>query len=132
MKTIKTEQEYDKKTQAVFITENGVLIKDIKSLKVLYLRDNKITKIENIPEDLKVLYLGWNKITKIENIPEGLKELYLSENKITKIENIPEDLKVLYLRDNKITKIEKKSLEILKRNKTRVYGVEIDKLEVEK
>ena len=95
-----------------FKTMNGSIIEKDEGLKVLYLWNNKITKIENLNEGLKELDLGNNKITKIENLNEGLKELYLSYNKITKIS--------------------KASLELIRKNKIKVYGVDVDKLEVEK
>jgi len=75
------------------------------SLEV-YLSNNQITKIENLPLSLRYLDLFNNRITKIENLPEGLQTLNLSHNQIIKIENLPINLNCIDLVDNQITKIE--------------------------
>ncbi len=97
-KTIKLiqEQEYDTETDAVFITKEGILVKNVKGLKKLSLWGNDIKEIKNIPKGLKVLHLGYNQLTEIKNIPKGLKKLYLGVNNITEIKNIPKGLKELY------------------------------------
>ena len=106
-KIIKIEIDTDK--QAVFKTKDGnYLIKD--SVEWLDLKDNQITKIENIPNSVE-----W---------------LDLEDNQITKIENIPESVEKLYLNNNPIKSITKKALNTIKKNKTIVLGVDVDKLEV--
>lgn len=82
-------------------------------------------------ENLRILYLAYNQITKIENLNEKVEWLNLSNNKISKIENLNENLEILYLYNNHITKISRESLELIKKNKIIVCGVDIDKLEVE-
>jgi len=78
----------------------------------LYLNNNKITKIENLPASLHGLYLHYNNITKIENLPSSLHTLHLDNNKITKIENLPASLHALYLNSNQITEIPLQILEL--------------------
>ena len=113
-----------------FKTIDGNIEKD-EGLKELNLSYNKIAKIENLNEGLQILNLGDNEIAKIENLNEGLQELYLSYNKIAKIENLNEGLQELYLWNNKIAKISKDALDLIKKNKINVYGVDVDMLEVE-
>lgn len=81
-------------------------IKFLPKLEELTLYDNKITKLENIPESVERLYIDNNYITKIENIPEECFHLHLSDNYIDKIENIPDGLGQLILKNNKISKLE--------------------------
>jgi len=72
----------------------------------LSLENNKIKKIENIPESVTKLFLGSNQIRRIENIPESVVTLDLRNNQITKIENIPDSVTWLDLADNQIEIIE--------------------------
>ena len=64
----------------------------VRSLTVLYLYDNRISKIERLESvpHLEHLYLQRNNITKIENLSHlaKLKKLYLSGNKISVVENL--------------------------------------------
>ena len=144
----KLTKEYDTETDSVFFTKSGVLIKE--NLEVLYLSNNLITKIENLNENLKELglrdnqievienlnenleglYLSYNQIKVIENLNENLEVLHLSNNLITKIENLNENLKWLHLGGNPLKQITRKALEQIKKNKIRVYGVDVDGLEV--
>lgn len=97
----------------------------------LDLNNNQITKIEPLNDGLMYLWLRNNQITKIENLNENLKELDLDNNQITKIENLNENLEFLYLRDNPVTKISKESYDLIKKNDIKVYGVDIENLEIE-
>lgn len=102
-----------------------------ENCKYLNFRNNKITKIENIPNSVQTLKVSINQIKKIENIPESVIELDLWANHITKIENIPEGLKELYLMDNPLKYITKQALEIIKKNNIKVGGgVDINNLEI--
>jgi len=75
-------------------------------LQELHLNNDKIIKIENLPDSLQILWLNNNQITKIENLPDILQELHIDNNRIIKIENLPNSLQKLYLYNNQITKIE--------------------------
>jgi len=71
----------------------------------LFLSNNKISKIENLPYTINgTLYLFNNKIKKIENLPHTINgSLNLSYNKIFKIENLPHTINgYLYLSNNPI------------------------------
>jgi hypothetical protein len=77
-----------------------------RNIKVLRLSDNKITKIQNLPNGLTTLRLDGNQIEKIEGIPITVNNLDLSNNKITEIEGLHEGIIELDLSCNKITRIE--------------------------
>ena len=111
IKTIKVKDlKYDTEKQAVFLKKDGSYL---------------------IRDGVEWLDLDKNKITKIENIPDSVKELWLSDNQITKIENIPESVEWLYLDNNPIKTITKKALNLIKKNKIRAHGVDVDNLKVE-
>lgn len=61
-------------------------------LKVLYLHNNSIHKIENLNQliHLTHLYLQWNRIRKMENLChlKNLRKLYLSYNEIQRLEGV--------------------------------------------
>ncbi|KAF5270216.1 hypothetical protein FQA39_LY08430 [Lamprigera yunnana] len=75
----------------------------LKSLCVIYLHNNEITKIENIESavNLKHLFLQQNKIKKIENLNNlvKLEKLYLGHNEISVLEGLETltNLKELHL-----------------------------------
>jgi hypothetical protein len=104
------EEDYSKVTH-LNIGPKGIkrippFFKYLTSITWLYLYDNNIKKIENLPNSITWLHLGSNQITKIENLPNSLTTLYLWNNNIIKIENLPPSLTKLYLWNNKIIKIE--------------------------
>lgn len=61
-------------------------------LKVLYLHNNVLHKIENLTKltQLTHLYLQWNQIDRIENLSslKSLRTLFLGNNKISRLENL--------------------------------------------
>jgi hypothetical protein len=83
-----------------------------ENLKLLYLDNNHITKMENLISLNSLLYLNLysNKITEISNLNSinRLKALMLGKNMIDKIQNLSclPSLEVLDLHSNKIQKIE--------------------------
>ncbi len=101
---------------------------------ILDLRENNITKIENLDHliNLRVLLLNNNRITKIEGLDNliNLQELNLNINKITKIEKLDYliNLKNLDLSCNYIINIEglKNSIDL---QKIKLSGNEITKIQ---
>ena len=92
---------------------------DIPTLEVLFLTENKITKIQNLDKlpNLKQLELGSNRIRKIENLENlpHLEDLWLGKNKISKLEGIDVHTKLrrLSLQANRLTEV---TAEALKHN----------------
>ena len=78
----------------------------VKNLKVLSIRYNQITKLENLPERMKELDISYNQITKLENLPAQLNSLSIISNQITTLENLPAKLKELSISYNQIFKLE--------------------------
>jgi hypothetical protein len=90
------------------ISNNNLFnIPDLKSENInnIWLDINNISKIENLPNTLVRLFIRDNKIEKLENLPEGLEELWINNNNISTIENLPSTLKRLYINSNKINSI---------------------------
>ncbi len=81
-------------------------IRGLDYLQSLELRNNKISRIENLPDGLQSLNLSYNQISRIENLPDALQSLELQENQISRIENLPDGLQSLELNDNQISRIE--------------------------
>jgi len=77
-----------------------------QSISQLYIRSNQISKLENLPQSISQLYISRNQITKLENLPQGISQLYISRNQITKLENLPQSISQLYIRQNQISKLE--------------------------
>ena len=128
-KIYKIKKEIDTDKTAVFKLTNGeYLFKDCGG--VLFLDNNNITMIKNIPKGVGILFLDNNNITTIKNIPKGVERLSLDNNNITTIKNIPKGVRILSLDNNNITMITKKAKIIIKKNNTKVYGINIDKLKV--
>lgn len=87
------------------ITEIPSLVKYTK-LKRLICRNNKLTKIPELPENLKYLDVRNNKIEHIPYLPPSLKIFDCANNRITKIpEYLPPNLKIFICNNNKIKKV---------------------------
>jgi Leucine-rich repeat (LRR) protein len=60
-------------------------------MKQLNIRNTKITKLEklltNIVPEIEILDCSWNKISKIENLPNNLQTFDCDYNDILKLEN---------------------------------------------
>jgi hypothetical protein len=66
----------------------------------------RLTRIENLPNSLQKFDCGYNRITRIENLPQTLQEFHCYNNEITRIENLPNSLHKFDCSDNQITRIE--------------------------
>ncbi|UCD01411.1 MAG: leucine-rich repeat domain-containing protein [Promethearchaeota archaeon] len=94
-------------------------MESLKELKSLYLDQNQISELVNIPKLSKLEYLecGMNEINKVRDIENfnNLKYLYLEDNKITDFSWIEKlsCLKVLDLSGNKISNVPKLHLQDL-------------------
>ena len=79
-------------------------------MKYLYLDNNNITTIDGLDtnKSLRVLSLNGNQISKIENLPNlWIEELFISANKLTSIEGLESlpVLRTLDLSKNQISKL---------------------------
>ena len=106
--------------------DKNYTIQQLKNLKTLYFRNNKLTfipslKLSNLP-NLQQLYLSNNQLTSIPSLTlsnlSNLIELELSHNQLTSIpsltlSNLP-NLQRLYISNNQLTKKSKKYIKSLK------------------
>lgn len=80
-----------------------------ENLKIIYLQNNDINKIENLhfANNLSELYLQHNNLTKIENLDSlrNLKKLYLGYNKIAIVEGLENlaSLRELYIEKQRLS-----------------------------
>lgn len=70
----------------------------VEGLDQLYLNNNKISKLENLPEGLQALNITHNNISKLENLPDGLRELWLNRNPLRSIDGLtaPDKIGVIF------------------------------------
>ena len=96
------------------------------SLYSLDLQFNRISRLENLPDNLQWLYFSHNQIRRLENLPHNLKSLVISDNQINQLQNLPDSLQNLDLTRNRINKLENlpNSLESLVLTENRVSRLE--------
>ena len=46
------------------------------NLQKLYCSNNKLTSLDNLPQNLKILEFCYNNITSLDNLPHNLQKLY--------------------------------------------------------
>ena len=80
-------------------------------MKELYLNNNQIEEIKNLPNSLISLQIEGNKITEINNLPNSLICLYICENRIIEIKNLSNSLTLLNLYNNSVEYINPDLLE---------------------
>ena len=71
-------------------------------LKKLILDDNSLTYINDIPKSVEIISLKQNKLTKITFLMEFLKEVYLNKNQINDIEELLDSVEILDISNNNI------------------------------
>ena len=71
-------------------------------LKKLILDDNSLSYINDIPKSVEIISLKQNKLTKITFLMENLKEVYLNKNQITNIEELLDSVEILDISNNNI------------------------------
>ena len=77
-------------------------------LEELYLSENQITEIRNLPASLRTLDLGNNQIVKLDNLSHlPLADLWIGSNKIesfSELDKLPKSIKEVYFEHNPIQK----------------------------
>jgi hypothetical protein len=71
-------------------------------LKKLILDDNSLSYINDIPKSIEIISLKQNKLTKITFLMEHLKEVYLNKNQIIDIEELLDTIEILDISNNNI------------------------------
>ena len=71
-------------------------------LRKLILDDNSLTYINDIPKSVEIISLKQNKLTKITFLIENLKEVYLNKNQINDIEELLDSIEILDISNNNI------------------------------
>ena len=74
-------------------------------LRVLYCSNNRLTSIDNLPDQLEFIVCYNNRITCINNLPYYLTGLFCNNNKIRYIKEIPFFLMRLFCNDNCLTSL---------------------------
>lgn len=106
-------EKYQKITQLV-CSNNNLQNDDLpelpKTLKILDISWNKLTKLPKIPESLRILDCSYNQISEInsnpkEKLPDKLKLLDVSWNNLKEMINLPNGLSILYCQYNNLEKI---------------------------
>lgn len=96
--------------QDVDIAHNKLVeLPDLKlsSIRILYVQDNSITKLDQLPEYLEQLNASNNEIVKINyKLPNTITECDLSDNCLSVIPDIPNCCNTFNLTNNWITKID--------------------------
>ncbi len=82
--------------------ENIEGLQHFKQLRYLFIENNKISKIEILPESLEQLFCDTNKISLIINLPKTLKFLSFGNNQMTYLPELPKSLEFLNYRNNPI------------------------------
>ena len=97
------------KMASIDMTNNDIqTIEDIAFFGIienLWLDNNNIRVLQNLPATLKRLYIRNNLIETLENLPEELEELWINNNNIKVISNLPSKLKKLYINNNQVSHI---------------------------
>ena len=69
----------------------------------LYVNNNKLTTLDNLPQKLQSLHCDYNKLTILNNLPQGLINLSCSHNQLTSLDNLLPGLLYLYCTNNHFT-----------------------------
>ena len=76
-----------------------------RHLRVLYCSHNRLTNIDNLPDNLEFIFCSNNRITCINNLPFWLTGLFCNNNKIRYIKELPPYLIRLFCSKNRLTSI---------------------------
>jgi len=74
-------------------------------LRVLYCSHNRLTSIDNLPDNIEYIFCSNNQITCINNLPYWLTGLFCNNNKIRYIKELPPYLMRLFCNKNQLTSI---------------------------
>lgn len=72
-----------------------------RNTTVLYVSNNLLKKLPDLPPGLKQLFCDDNLITELPNLPRTLEVLSCSRNQITHLPELPASLDILFADDNK-------------------------------
>lgn len=75
-------------------------------LHTLRLSGNDIRTLENLPESLRNLYIRYNRIEKLQGLPPALEVLDADGNNIRTLEGLPDSLRILCVYHNSIRVLE--------------------------
>ena len=76
-----------------------------RHLRVLYCSHNRLTNIDNLPDNLEFIFCSNNRITCINNLPFWLTGLFCNNNKIRYIKELPPYLMRLFCSKNRLTSL---------------------------
>jgi Leucine-rich repeat (LRR) protein len=71
-----------------------------RHLRVLYCSHNRLTNIDNLPDNIEYIFCSNNRITCINNLPFWLAGLFCNNNRIRYIKELPPYLMRLFCNDN--------------------------------
>jgi len=74
-------------------------------LRTLYCSHNRLTSIDNLPDQLEFIFCSNNRITCINNLPHYLTGLFCNNNRIRYIKELPLFLMRLFCNDNCLTSL---------------------------
>jgi len=76
-----------------------------KHLRVIHCSHNRLTSIDNLPDNIEYIFCSNNRITCINNLPYYLMGLFCNNNRIRYIKELPPYLMRLFCNDNCLTSI---------------------------
>ena len=74
-------------------------------LTALFCSYNKLTSIDNLPNNIEYIYCSYNQITAIHKLPDSLLGLFCNNNKIKYIKEFPSRLLRIFCSNNKLKSI---------------------------
>ena len=76
-----------------------------RHLRVIYCSHNRLTSIDNLPNNIEYIFCSNNQITCINNLPFWLAGLFCNNNKIRYIKELPPYLMRLFCSKNRLTSL---------------------------
>jgi hypothetical protein len=76
-----------------------------KHLRVIHCSNNRLTSIDNLPDNIEFIFCSNNRITCINNLPFWLSGLFCNNNRIQYIKELPPYLLRLFCNKNQLTSI---------------------------
>lgn len=80
--------------------------KKINEIKKLFMTNNFIKSIDELPDNLILLNCSSNNIVKINNLPNTLVKLVCDKNKLLELDFLPESLKYIDCKKNNISNVD--------------------------
>lgn len=77
----------------------------LTKLKKIQLSNNRISEIENLPQNVNEVELNNNLILKISNLPKNVTILKINYNRLSFIDKLPNSIQVLEATNNQVEKI---------------------------